>query len=129
MNKAMASPLVRYGGLILFCCLVTALTFPGGITNLFSASGFMPHATCYLRNPAIIFLHVSTDLTIGLSYVCISCTLGYLVWKASKQIPFHWMVLAFGIFIISCGMTHFMEVWTVWKPVYWLAGYVKLITA
>jgi signal transduction histidine kinase len=96
---------------------------------MFRADEFMPHATCYLRNPKMILLHVSSDLAIGFSYVCISTTLGYLVYRASRDIPFHWMFLAFGLFIVTCGMTHFMEVWTVWKPLYWLAGYVKVICA
>jgi signal transduction histidine kinase len=26
-------------------------------------------------------------------------------------------------------MTHFMEVWTLWRPVYWLSGGVKVVTA
>src|SRR5262249_16849417 len=28
-----------------------------------------------------------------------------------------------------CGGTHFMDVLTVWIPVYWASGYVRLITA
>jgi len=103
--------------------------FPGFVSGLFRSDQFMPHATCYLRNPDMIRLHVSSDMIIGLSYVAISSMLAYLVYKASKDIPFHWMFLAFGLFIITCGFTHFMEVWTVWKPVYWLAGYVKLVCA
>jgi PAS domain S-box-containing protein len=43
--------------------------------------------------------------------------------------PFHWIFLAFGTFIIACGATHLMEVWTIWTPVYWLAGAVKAVTA
>jgi signal transduction histidine kinase len=39
------------------------------------------------------------------------------------------MFLAFGTFIIACGFTHFMEVVVLWKPLYWLSGDVKLITA
>ena len=35
----------------------------------------------------------------------------------------------FGVFIIACGMTHFVAVLTLWTPVYWLAGDVKVITA
>src|SRR5882724_11896251 len=77
----------------------------------------------------MIWLHVTSDLFIGLAYVSISSTLAYMVYRASRNIPFHWMFLAFGLFIVSCGFTHFMEVWTVWRPVYWLAGYVKVITA
>ena len=61
--------------------------------------------------------------------VSISTTLAYLVYKASKSIPFNWVFLAFGLFIVSCGFTHFMEVWVIWQPVYWLSGYVKVVTA
>jgi signal transduction histidine kinase len=39
------------------------------------------------------------------------------------------MFLAFGLFIVACGFTHLMEVVVLWKPLYWLAGDVKLITA
>jgi len=102
---------------------------PGFGKDLLRGDQFMPHATCYLRNPRVIFLHVSADLLIGFAYVCISATLGYLVYKARRDIPFHWMFLAFGLFIITCGFTHFMEVWTVWQPVYWLSGFVKVICA
>jgi signal transduction histidine kinase len=37
--------------------------------------------------------------------------------------------LAFGLFIVACGFTHFMEIVVLWKPLYWLAGDVKLVTA
>ena len=127
MNRVFGNLFVR-GGLIMTAGVVlTIILFPNWIHGLLRSDEFMPHATCYLRNSKMILLHVSSDLIIGISYVCISTTLGYLVWKASRDIPFHWMFLAFGLFIVTCGFTHFMEVWTVWKPVYWLAGYVKLI--
>ena len=89
----------------------------------------LPHEFCYLRDPKLVWLHVVSDLLIGAAYVSISATLGYLVYKASKGIPFNWVFLAFGLFIVSCGLTHFMEVWVIWEPVYWMSGYVKVITA
>ena len=96
---------------------------------LFSPGNFMPHEFCYLRNPAMVNLHFWSDLLIGIAYVAISATLVYLVRKGRREIPFHWMFLAFGVFIIACGGTHFMEVWTLWTPMYWLAGMVKSLTA
>lgn len=119
------NPFIRWGLIIASAVLLCGVLFPDFVRGLLRADQFMPHATCYLRNPSIIFLHVTSDLLIGLSYVSISTTLAFLVHKASKDIPFHWMFLAFGLFIITCGFTHFMEVWTVWQAVYWLAGYVK----
>ena len=39
------------------------------------------------------------------------------------------MFLAFGLFIIACGGTHFMEVVTIWIPVYVVSAVVKVFTA
>jgi signal transduction histidine kinase len=89
----------------------------------------MPHGHCYLWNTGLVSLHVVSDMLIGLSYVAISLTLAYLVGRARSEMPFGWMIIAFGTFIIACGATHFMEVLTVWQGWYWTAGHVKLVTA
>jgi hypothetical protein len=39
------------------------------------------------------------------------------------------MFVCFGVFIAACGMTHVMEIITLWKPYYWISGIVKAITA
>jgi two-component system, cell cycle sensor histidine kinase and response regulator CckA len=93
------------------------------------SKSFLPHEYCYRLNPTLIGLHLWSDLLIGISYVAISLTLVYLVRRGRRDIPFHWMFLAFGTFIIACGGTHFMEVWTLTTPVYWLSGIVKSLTA
>ena len=93
------------------------------------AHGFLPHAVCYLWDPALLMLHAVTDALIGLSYVTISATLAYLVYRARRDIPFHWMILAFGTFIVACGFGHFAELYTLWVPRYWLSGSVKVVTA
>jgi signal transduction histidine kinase len=84
---------------------------------------------CYLYDKQLIALHVGTDTLIWLSYVAISCTLLYLVRRTRREIPFSWMFLAFGLFIVACGFTHLMEVVVLWKPLYWLSGDVKVVTA
>ncbi len=94
-----------------------------------TSASFLPHLYCYLGNTRLIWLHVTSDLLIGLSYVAISSTLAYLVWRERQSIPFSWMFIAFGAFIIACGFTHFMEVLVIWKPVYWVSGAVKVVTA
>ena len=90
---------------------------------------FMPHVFCYLGNSTLISVNLISDLLIGISYVVISLTLVYLVRACKGAIPFHWMFLAFGTFIIACGGTHFMEAITLWHPVYWMSAYVKVVTA
>ncbi len=126
----------RTSSLFNYCAGLSALCagllflWPGLLPNLFTSAGFMTHQECYRQLPSLVAMHFWSDVLTGLSYLAISLTLTYLVYRARRDIPFHWVFLAFGLFIIACGGTHFMEAWTTYRaPVYWLAGYVKLITA
>jgi PAS domain S-box-containing protein len=92
------------------------------------AEPFMPHGHCYLWEPALLWTHVSSDVLIGLAYVAISATLAYVLTKARRNLPFEWLIVAFGVFIIACGSTHFLEAWMVWHPDYWVSAVVKVIT-
>ncbi|HTD68092.1 MAG TPA: ATP-binding protein, partial [Candidatus Limnocylindria bacterium] len=121
-------PLFRWSVGIIAAVVAGIVIFEALGISVFQKFGFA-HGYCYLRNPKMIWTHVISDLLIGGAYVSISATLAYLVYKASKNIPFNWVFLAFGLFIVSCGFTHFMEVWVIWQPVYWLSGYVKVVTA
>jgi signal transduction histidine kinase len=87
----------------------------------------MPHGHCYPAARARL-AHVVSDVSIWLAYVAISATLVVLV-RRVRDLPFQWIYVAFGVFIVSCGFTHFMEVLTVWQPLYWLAGTIKAVTA
>lgn len=111
-------------GAIAVLLMATPLLAP----RLFSSSSFLPHSFCYLGDRPLIGLHLVSDLLIWISYVAIALTLTLMVRKV-RGVPFHWMFLAFGTFIIACGFTHFMEIVTLWRPLYWLSGYVKVITA
>jgi signal transduction histidine kinase len=128
MWKSILSP-YRLLGVGLLLAGVAGLLAPGFLQGLFSPGFFMPHRHCYLDNPRMLWLHGLSDFLIGASYMAIAGELAYLVSKARKDIPFEWMFLAFGLFIFSCGWTHFMEVWTLWHPIYWLSGAIKAITA
>src|SRR5215831_7409363 len=97
------------------------------LEKLFS-SDFMPHGYCYLWNPGLVFLHVVSDALIALAYFSIPVTLIYFIRKR-RDLPFHWMFLSFGMFILACGATHTMEVWTLWHGTYWLSGAIKAVTA
>jgi C4-dicarboxylate-specific signal transduction histidine kinase len=95
--------------------------------NLFS-SDFMPHGVCFLWNPGIVWLHALSDGVIALSYFLIPVALFYFV-RRRHDLPFHWMFLLFGLFILGCGATHIMGIWTLWHGTYRLEGVVKAITA
>lgn len=98
------------------------------LKNLFSSNDFMPHGYCYLWNGRLVWLHVFSDALIALAYLSIPITLVYFIRKR-RDLPFHWMFVCFGVFILACGATHIMEVWNLWHANYWFAGGVKVVTA
>ncbi|MBW4666922.1 MAG: GHKL domain-containing protein [Cyanomargarita calcarea GSE-NOS-MK-12-04C] len=98
------------------------------VHNFFDSGNFIPHGHCYLWKPELVGLHILSDVLIALSYYSIPLTLVYFVNKR-EDVPFKGIFLLFGAFIISCGTTHIMEVWTLWHPTYWLSGAMKALTA
>ncbi|SEN80070.1 sensor histidine kinase [Pseudomonas sp. NFACC39-1] len=89
---------------------------------------FMPHGHCYMWRPDLLWTNVIADGLITLSYISIPFTLLYFIHKR-KDVPFDWMLTAFGVFILACGTSHVMEILTIWQPYYWLSALVKVITA
>jgi two-component system NtrC family sensor kinase len=89
---------------------------------------FMPHGHCYLWLPELLWTNIVSDAIIALAYLTIPVTLVYFIRKR-RDIPFDWMFGAFGVFILACGSTHVLEIWTIWHPDYWLSALVKAITA
>ena len=99
----------------------------GFFKRLFSRD-FMPHGHCYFWRADILWLHVLSDLTIAVAYFAILVVLVYFARKR-KDLPFGWMFLMFGAFIILCGMTHLMNICTTFFPIYRVEGLIKMITA
>src|SRR5258707_479071 len=91
-------------------------------------SDFVPHGYCYHWNPAMLWLQGVSDGLIALVYYCIPVMLIYFVCKR-RDLPFNWKFLIVGMFLFGCGTTHLMEMWTIWCPDYWLAGFTKAATA
>jgi len=98
------------------------------LKNLLVSGPFIPHGHCYLWQLNLVWLHLISDALIALAYYSIPATLVYFVRKR-RDLPFNWIFVLFGIFIIACGTTHIMEIWTLWHPTYWLSGFIKVITA
>lgn len=88
----------------------------------------MPHGYCYLWNPPLVSLHVFSNLLIAIAYFTIPLTLIYIVRKR-KDIPLDFVFFLFAAFIVSCGIGHLMDVWTLWNANYWTSGVIRAITA
>ena len=98
------------------------------LNNLFFSRQYIPHGHCYLWQPGLLWLHVLSDVFIALAYYSIPLLLIYFI-RQRKDVPFKSIFILFSLFILSCGTTHVMSIWTLWYPAYWLSGLIKAITA
>lgn len=93
-----------------------------------SSGGFMPHGMCFLWNGNLLALHVVSDALIALAYYSIPIILLVFIRRRS-DLPFAPIFVMFCLFIVACGTTHVLDIWTVWHPAYWLSGATKALTA
>lgn len=88
----------------------------------------LPHGFCFLWNPQLLWLHILSDSLIALAYFLIPVVLVSILRKR-KDLPFNGVFFCFAAFIVACGVTHVMEVVTLWYPIYWVSGVLKACTA
>ena len=102
---------------------------------LSNPSGLTPHGFCLLWEPGLIWLYAISDIAIGIAYLAIPFILLVFVRRRPDLIlrPVAWL---FGAFIILCGITHWLDVLTIWVSAYGVeavfkaaTGIVSLITA
>jgi len=98
------------------------------LSALLGTSDFLPHGYCFRWTPGLLWLTVGSDSLISLAYLSIPFSILHLL-RRRRDIPFNWMFVAFGTFILACGGTHAMDVLTTWQPAYWASAGVKAITA
>jgi PAS domain S-box-containing protein len=98
------------------------------LSDLIGRGDYLPHGSCLMWDSGLLWLHVTSDVLIGLAYFSIPVALLWFVVRR-KDLAFPWMFGLFAAFILACGTTHLMGVWTLWNPDYVLEGAVKTATA
>ena len=98
------------------------------LTSLLSDVDLTPHGYCLMWRPELVWLHAISDGVIGIAYYLIPIALAYFVSKRGDLV-IGWMFWLFAAFILACGTTHWMDVWTLWHPDYGVQGLIKGITA
>ena len=83
---------------------------------------------CLLWRPELIWTSVIADAVIGVAYYSIPFVLAYIAYRR-PDFGFGWVLWCFVAFILACGTTHFMSIWTLWVPDYGLESFVKVVTA
>ncbi len=98
------------------------------IYQFFSEEGFSPHGFCLTWRPDVFWTMAVSDALIALSYFSIPVALFYFL-SQRKKIEFRWIGVLFALFIIACGLTHVLDIWTLWVPDYAIAALAKALTA
>ena len=96
--------------------------------RILDSSMYSPHGICLLWEPELIWLHVVSDACIAAAYFSIPFALAILVTKR-RDLQFGWVFWAFAVFIMACGLTHVLSIYTLWVPIYGIEGLVKAATA
>ncbi|MFP5447647.1 MAG: sensor histidine kinase [Alphaproteobacteria bacterium] len=98
------------------------------IAYFFDSNALNPHGICLMWRPELIWTHAISDILIGIAYFSIPLALGVFLWHR-RDVKFSWAIWMFVGFIMLCGVTHFMMVWTLWNPDYGIEALIKASTA
>jgi signal transduction histidine kinase len=98
------------------------------IWSFLSQEGFQPHGLCLLWRPDVFWAHVISDVVIAGAYFSIPIALMWLALRR-KDLIHRWVLVLFSSFIIACGITHLLGLWTMWVPSYGIEAMAKVATA
>ncbi len=98
---------------------------------MFSAfwnGSYAPHAYCLFWDWRLMTVHIVADALIAAAYFSIPIALTVLI-RRRRDMEFGWLFGCFATFILACGFTHVMSIWTLYQGVYGLEAFVKVVTA
>jgi PAS domain-containing protein len=98
------------------------------ITDAFDLTGLAPHGFCIKWNPVLLWTLVCSDTIIAISYFSIPFAILFFAHKR-PDVRNRGLLVLFGLFIVTCGITHLLDVVTIWRPSYWLSAFAKVVTA
>ena len=86
------------------------------------------HGFCLLWQPGLLWTYALSDAGIGLAYFSIPVSLAVIA-RRRADLVFRPLLLLFAAFILLCGATHWLDVLTLWSPIYGAQALVKATTA
>ena len=101
-----------------------SLNFLAGLS-----SGLLPHGVCFQLRPDLIWLHVASDTVTAIAYLMIPAALLWFIMRRPAPLSFGWAIALFAAFIVLCGISHILDIVTIWQPIYYLQGIEKGLTA
>lgn len=98
------------------------------IHDMIDQASYMAHGYCLLWKPWLVSLHAISDFLIFAAYFAIPVAIWIFVSKR-PNVELKGLARLFAAFILWCGITHIINLVTLWWPIYEVQGYVKAITA
>ena len=98
------------------------------LNTWFDSSGYLPHGYCFTWTPGLLWSMVGADGVIAAAYFSIPLALVSFVRKRGDS-SLNWVAWLFSAFIFACGVTHLMDIWTIWRPDYAAQAFTKTLTA
>ncbi|MFG6430884.1 PAS domain S-box protein [Roseateles sp. LYH14W] len=98
------------------------------LTGIVARAGFLPHGYCFQWSPGLLWTMVASDLSIALAYFSIPLVIASYA-RQRPQVNLGRLATLFAVFIFACGVTHVLDVWTIWRPDYELQTAGKVFTA
>ncbi len=104
-----------------FCPTVSSLR------ALFSTEIFMPRGHDYFWTPTLLVLEGVSNLVLALASFVLAAA--FLRRRAGRAVLAGrtWAVLALGVGLAA--LTHLLDVWLIWAPLYWLDALVRCLAA
>jgi signal transduction histidine kinase len=96
--------------------------------DAFWSSNYAPHGYCLFWSPGLVATHITADAVIAAAYFSIPIALVTLM-RRRRDLEFGWIFWCFATFIMACGLTHIISIWTLFQGVYGIEALVKVITA
>jgi PAS domain S-box-containing protein len=100
------------------------------LQNLINDAAYMAHGYCLLWKPWLITLHATSDVFIFGAYFAIPSAIWIFLRKRTDlSAELRPLAVLFAGFIFLCGLTHAVQLATLWWPIYETQGFVKAATA
>ena len=98
------------------------------IHDMIESASYMAHGYCLLWKPWLVALHAGSDFLIFAAYFAIPVAI-WIFLERRRDLELKSLALLFAAFIFLCGLTHLVQMATLWWPIYETQAYVKVATA
>jgi hypothetical protein len=94
---------------------------------LFSTEIFMPRGHDYFWTPKLLVLEGASNLALAVAGLMLAAA--FLRRRGARGVPSGrtWATMALGVALAA--VTHLLDVWLIWAPLYWLDALVRCLAA